>query len=192
MLRLVTAPAEEPIALATAKTHLRVDATDDDALITSLIVAARQYAEAVMRRQLVTATWDLALDAWPVGDTITVPLPTLQSVASIKYKDSAGTEATMAATDYIVDTMQEPGRVVLAYGKSWPSVTLYPVSAVTVRFTAGYGAAATVPEAIRQAALLLIGHWYENREAVNVGNVVTPIPMAVDALLAPYRVLRWD
>ncbi len=191
-LRLVAAPTAEPLDLATAKTHLREDGTDQDALITALIKAARQYAEAFTRRQLVTATWELALDAWPSGDTIALPLPPLQQVLSVNYKDKNGLDNVFAATEYIVDTASEPGRVVLAYGKSWPTATLYPAGAIRIQFKSGYGDAATaVPEAIKQAMLLLIGHWYEQRQAVNVGNAVNALPFAVDALLWPYRVFTF-
>lgn len=190
-LTLVTAPAVEPIDLATAKAHLRVDITDDDSLITALITAARQHVEVITRRALITQTWDLSLDAWPEGNTILVPLPPLQSMASITYKDSAGTVYTMPATNYIVDTAEEPGRIVLAYGKLWPSVTLYPAGAITVRFTAGYGNAVAVPQTIKHAILLLVAQWYENREATVGGAVQREIPFAVEALLWPYRVMRW-
>jgi len=190
-LSLVTAPAAEPITLAEAKVHLRVDITDDDSLITALIVTARQHVEAITRRALITQTWDLTLDAWPDGDTILVPLPPLQSVTSVTYKDSAGTVYTMPVTDYIVDKVEEPGRIVLAYGKTWPSATLYPAGAITVRFAAGYGDATKVPQAIKQAMLLLIGQWYESRETISIGNIVNELPFTVEALLWPYRVLRW-
>lgn len=188
-LTLVTAPATEPVALADAKAHLRVDATTDDTLISALITAARQYAETVTRRAMVTQTWDLTMDEWPDSDRIIVPLPPLQSVTSITYKDTDGTASTLATTEYIVDTKSEPGRIVLAYGKDWPTTTLYPAGAITVRFTAGYGEATAVPQGIKQAILLLVGHWYEQREAVNVGNIVNPLPFAVDALLWQHRLL---
>ncbi len=190
-LSLVTAPAAEPVSLAEAKAHLRVDITEDDSLITALITAARQHAEAITRRQLVTATWDLTLDGWPDGDTILMPLPPLQGVTSITYKDSGETVYALLATDYIVDKAEEPGRIVLAYGKTWPSAALYPAAAITVRFTAGYGDAAAVPQAIKQAILLLVAHWYENREATIGGAIQREIPFAVEALLWPYRALRW-
>ncbi len=188
-LKLVTAPAVELMSTANAKAHLRVDSTDDDTLIGVLIKAARQHAENVASRALITQTWDYQLDAWPDGDEITIPLPPLQSVTSVKYYDTAGTEYTMTATDYIVDTKSEPGRIVLAYGKSWPSTTLRPAAGVIVRFVAGYGdAAANVPEAIIAALKLHIGYLYEQREAVNIGNIVNELPLAYDALLYPYRV----
>jgi uncharacterized phiE125 gp8 family phage protein len=54
---------------------------------------------------------------------------------------------------------------------------------------AGYGGSHTVPEPIKQAILLLVGAWFENREAVLTGTIVATLPFAVDALLAPYRVV---
>lgn len=37
------------------------------------------------------------------------------------------------------------------------------------------------------AMLLLIGHWFENREAVVIGSSAAELPMAVEALISPYR-----
>lgn len=191
-LTMVTAPSVEPVSLADAKTHLRVSVSDDDDLITALIATARQWAEAFTRRALITQVWDLFLAEWPEDDEFEIPLPPLQSVTSVTYKDTDGNSSTFSSDDYIVDTDSEPGRVVLAYGESWPSTSLYPSNPITVRFTAGYGDAATdVPEAIRQAILLLVGHLYENREGtIGVGNMQV-LPLGVEALLWPYRVLEF-
>jgi uncharacterized phiE125 gp8 family phage protein len=184
-LTLVTAPAVEPISSAEAKLHLRVDISDDDNLITALIQTAREVAEDISRRALITQTWKLILDEFPKGDEIAIPLPPLQSVTSITYKDQDGTASTFSSDDYIVNTDTEPGKVVLAYGASWPSTTLYPTGAITVQFKAGFGDASTdVPEKYRQAMLLLIGHWYENREAIaTTGAVPKEVPFGVEALL---------
>ena len=190
-LVLATAPSEEPVTLQEAKSHLRVDAADDDALITSLITAARETVEHITRRALVTQTWDYFLDAFPSGDELALPLPPLRAVTSITYKDKDGNVSTFDASNYVVDTASEPGRVVLKSSATWPSATLWPASAVTVQFDAGYGGAADVPQAIKQGLLLLVGHLYENREAIVPGTVLREIPMGVDALLWPYRVLRW-
>lgn len=183
-LTVVTAPAVEPISSAEAKLHLRVDISDDDNLITALIQTAREVAEGIARRALITQTWKLILDEFP-GDEIVIPMPPLQSVASITYKDQDGSASTFSSGDYIVNTDTEPGKVVLGYGKSWPATTLYPTGAVTVQFTAGFGDASTdVPEKYRQAMLLLIGHWYENREAIaTTGAVPKEVPFGVNALL---------
>ena len=189
-LVLKTEPAIEPISTAEAKLHLRVDGTDEDSLIASLIVAARGDAETITRRALITQTWELVLDAWPAKDWFEIPLPPLQSVTSIKYTDSDGDEHTFDASNYVVDTDSEPGRVRLVDTADWPTVDLYPLSAIRVQFVAGYGSAGTsVPMRIRQAMYLMIGHYYENREAVinSTGANIQTLPMGVSNLLQTYR-----
>lgn len=188
-LKLVTGPTVEPVSLAEAKTHLRVDIDDDDAYISGLIAAAREYLEGATRRAFLTQTWRLSLDAWPWPPAqIELPLPPLQAVNSIKYRDSDGTQTTVDSGDYIVDTDSEPGRIVLDYGESWPSETLYPANPIQIEFEAGYGDAATdVPQYLRQAVLLLVGHWYENREPVVIGTVHKELPLAVDSLIYLHR-----
>jgi len=155
-------------------------ASVEDASITRLIQAARVYCEGFQNRAFITQSWYLWLDEWPFY--IRIPLPPLVSVESIKYYDTANTEYTMAAADYYVDAVSQPGEIHLAYGKSWPSVTLREKNGICVEFTAGYGAAAAVPATVCQAMLLLIGHLYENREVVSE-KPLTEVPMAVDSLL---------
>jgi uncharacterized phiE125 gp8 family phage protein len=160
----------------------------EDDLLTRLITAAREDCEDFQRRAYITRTYELWLDAWPDGDKITIPMPVLQAVDSIIYYDTAGDDYEMDEEDYIVDINNEPGQVVLACGKSWPSETLQPVNGICIEFNAGYGdAAADVPAAVRQAMLLLIGHLYENREAVTEKSTVV-LPMAVESLLWKNRV----
>ena len=177
-LKIATAPAVEPVSLTTAKLHCRVDTTADDDLITALIVAARRHVEAVSRRALITQTWDYVLDDWP--DTpFEIPLPPLQSITSITYVDEDGDSGTVDSGDYIVD--------------SWPSDTLQDIAGVRVRFVAGYADAATdVPQHFIQAMLLLIGHWYENREAVATsGAVPKQLELAVKSLLWQDRMMSF-
>lgn len=183
-LTLVMAPADEPVGLSEAKLHLRVDHDDDDDLIQSLITAARDQIEHVTWRQLLTATWDYSCDAWPADGVFVLPKAPLQSVTSISYTNTANVTAVVPSTDYLVDTASLRGRVLPAYGKSWPSAGLRPANGITVRFIAGYGAALAVPAELKAALKLLVGHLYENREAVNVGNIVTPLPLALEWLLS--------
>jgi len=189
-LKLKTAPTVEPATLTEVKAHLRVDSSDEDNLLNSLITSARQYCEAFQKRSYITQTWELWLDAFPSESYINVSLPPLQSISSVKYYDTDDTEATFSSDDYFVDTKNEPGRVVLNYSKTWPSTTLRPSNGVCVEFKAGYGdAASDVPEKVKQAMLLLIGAWYEQREAITTtGLNVKEIPFAVDALLWQDRV----
>jgi uncharacterized phiE125 gp8 family phage protein len=193
-LSLVTGPTTEPVTLAETKAHLRVDIAEDDGLIAGYILAARRYAEGYTRRAFMTQTWDYTIDyAWPSTNAsgyctqrITLPLPPLQSVASISYVDTDGNTQTLSSDQYLVKTDDTSGVIEPAYGVTWPDIR-YQIWAVTVRFVAGW---AQIPDEIRMAILLLVGHWYENRETVNVGNLTTELPFTVEALLSPYRVIR--
>lgn len=188
-LTLVTAPASEPLTTAEAKSHLRVDTTDDDTLIDAFVKAARQYVEEDMGRALITQTWDYTLDKFPSdGSAIQLPRPPLVSVTSITYVDSNGATQTVTSTDYIVNAGKRNGEITLAYGKSWPA-TREQANAVTIRFVAGYGAASAVPESIRTAIRLTVGDLYSNREASIIGVSHTDNP-AVASLLGPYRLVE--
>lgn len=188
-LTLVTAPASEPLTTAEAKSHLRVDSSDDDTLIDAFVKSARQYVEEDLGRALITQTWDYTIDAFPSdGSAIHLPRPPLQSVTSISYVDTAGATQTVSSGDYIVNTGKRKGEVTLAYGAAWPA-TRTQASAVTIRFVAGYGAASAVPESIRTALRLVVGDLYSNREASIVGTIHTDNP-AVNALLGPYRLVE--
>lgn len=184
-LKLITPPATEPVTLAEAKAHLRVDIADDDALITSLIVAARTDCENLIQRALITQTWEKAVDAF--GEAIELPKPPLISVLHVRYDDTNGVEQTLASLSYQVDNFSEPGWVVPAYGFDWPD-TREQINAVRVRYTAGYGSAAAVPQPIKQWILIRVGQLHEHREQVAAGVSVATLPF-VDSLLDTYRVI---
>lgn len=192
-LVLITGPVLEPVTKAEAKAHLRVDVDDDDALIEALIKAGREFIEQRTRRALMSQTWDLWLDEWPDDDEIRLPMAPLQSVSYVHTVDSDGATATWASSNYLVDTVRQPGRLVRKSAASWPSTSLQEVNGVNVRFVAGYGSAGTtVPQPLRQAVLLAVGHWYENREAIaTTGAMPKELPLAVEALTWPYRVLEF-
>ncbi len=189
-LTVFTQPQGEPVTLDEAKCHLRVTVTEDDMLIEGLILAAREQIELECSRALIKQTLELALDAFPC-EAIILPRPPLVSVTSIVYTDVNGNAQTLATSEYTVDTRREPAEIVPAWGKSWPSTREVP-NAVVIRYVAGYGDdPGLVPEALKLAAKMLIGHWYENRESVVIGQGLTPatVPMAVDRLLMPHRIL---
>lgn len=191
---LVTPPAVEPITLAQAKNHLRVDIADDDALIGILITAAREACEAFIHGSLITQTWRVSFDAFPENplDSIRIPIEPLQSVSSFKWWDQFFNLTTMTvatpgpgpflSTDYILDTDREPPRLVLPPGNAWPGVSLWPVSPLQVTVVAGFGADGThVPQSYINGMLMCIAHWYENRPTVETsGAVGKEVPMSAE------------
>jgi len=189
-LKINTEPEIEPISLFEVKDHLRLDHdehTEDDLIKTTLIPAARKYCELRQNRTYITQTWELWLDAFPDKGYIEIPKPPLQSVDSIKYYDTSDSEATFSSSYYTVDDKdQYSPKVFLNYGQSWPSTALRPYNGVCVTFVAGYGDDGyDVPQNVRSAMLLFIGHLYENREAVvTTGLNAVEIPKGVDALLS--------
>jgi uncharacterized phiE125 gp8 family phage protein len=187
-LTLHTAPTAEPVSLDEAKKQVELPTAvaAHDELLNALITASRQYVERYLNRQLVTATWNLFLDRFPCGlDPILIPYAPLQSITSITYLDSTGATQTWLSSEYRVSTSREPGRVMPEYGYCYP-VARCTSDAVTVRFVAGYGEPSAVPVAIKQAMLLLVSHWFENRGAV--GSVGNEIAFSLNALLESYRV----
>jgi uncharacterized phiE125 gp8 family phage protein len=181
-LTLFTAPATEPVSLDELKVHLRIedDAADEDDSLSGLITAARQQVEDDTGRRLITQTWDYFLDGF--GNTfivksvdgyngyyseggIKLPFGNLQSVMSMKYKDSSGTETIMTATtDYIVETNGDQcGKIVLPFAHVWPTVVLFPSHPISIRFVCGYGTATDVPEKLKQAIKRLCSIMYEDR-----------------------------
>jgi len=185
------APAVEPISLSEAKAHLRVDIATDDTLISSLITAARQYAETHCGRSFAEHTY--RADIPNFNDAITLPGRPIQSISSIKYYNTDSPEAltTVAANVY-----QLYGAcIVRRYGMVWPTSWAYRPDAVQITFVAAYDSPASpttvagVPKAVTQALLLIIGDLYENREGQFATGFVQIQPnRTVDMLLHPYRV----
>jgi len=182
----VTAPTAEPLQVSEVRRHLALDDSYYDDYLSGLIEVTRAKVQAHTHRQLVSATYDVKLDSLPAGQqTLALPFGSLQSVTSITYTDTAGASQTFSSDDYDVSTAREPGTIRPAYSKTWPAARVQQ-EAATLRFVCGYGAAGAVPQAIKQAMLLLIGHYFNNREQTIVGVMSTEIPQGANALLAPY------
>jgi phage conserved hypothetical protein, phiE125 gp8 family len=177
MHKIITDAAAEPLLLADVKVHLRVDTTDDDALITALIPVAREFAEHYTGRSLVERTLEMALRCFPEYH-IDLDASPVTSVVSIKYTDAAGVEQTVPDTDYTLSPYGDACRVSLGYLKQWP-VTQDIDDAVRIQYVAGF---TTLPNAARAAMLLLIGHLYENRQAVGAAKL-SEVPMSAVSLL---------
>jgi uncharacterized phiE125 gp8 family phage protein len=186
MRKVYTAPAVEPLSLTEAKLYLKVDHTDEDTLITALVKAAREVAEHYTRRSFITTVWDASFDDFPSGsiDYFQLYGGPVASITSITYYNSAGTLVTLSSSVYLLDTGSD--RVSLALNQSWPA-TDERLGGVVIRYSAGYGStSASVPETIRTAMLLILGHLYENRQDVVTGTV-SRLPLGAEYLLDKYR-----
>jgi uncharacterized phiE125 gp8 family phage protein len=205
-LTLVTPPAVEPLLLTDVKPYLRLDDitdTTDDAYISSLITVAREYCEEYQHRAYITQTWELALQKFPIEETdslnndlnnsiIEIPKGKLQAINSFTYTDTEGVVTTMQPnSDYVVSTRGILGRVCPPFGMIFPICLLYPLDPIVIQFTCGYGNdGSKVPNRIKQAMLLLISHWYENRMVINDLRGVNPeeVSFAVTALLTKDKI----
>ena len=183
-----TPPAVEPVTLAEAKAHLRVDIATDDALITSIIKAAREWCEEYLDRSLVHTQWTMRMDSFPHEFVLPrPPMATSGTVTATTITYTLETQAveTLDTATYRVDRHDTPGRIRVVYAGTWPA-HLFDENSVTVTWYGGYGADGTsVPAAIRSAMLMVISHLYEHRTAVAPSG--SEVPLGVKALLDAHR-----
>lgn len=193
-LHLINGPQKEPVSLAEAKAHLRLEDNEEDALVQSLIVAARKYLDGYtgyLGHCLITQTWRLDIPEFPLRG-IKLPLTPLQSVESIEYYDTEDVQQTVSTDVYEVVTDEASKGVVHLLGdQSWPvSVDDDRLEPIQITFKAGYGDDwNAVPQPIRHAMLLMIGSMYERREPEIVGASISPATFTVESLLQPYRMI---
>jgi hypothetical protein len=183
-LRLVTPPADEPVSVEDVKIHTHIDHDVEDQIIETWILSARIMAEDYQRRAYIAQAWEMTFDAFPEMP-ILLPRAPIIGLISIKYWDYLNAESTLfgggddplttteeptttaeSNDDFIVDIFSEPGRIGLAYGKTWPSVQLRSMASVKIRFAAGYGFHKNaVPANVKDAIMLYCAYRNENRAA---------------------------
>jgi uncharacterized phiE125 gp8 family phage protein len=177
------APAVSPISLEEVRAHLRIDHTDEDPSLQLYIDAATGYLEGpngILDRALVTQSWTQAYPQYTDPILLPLGLQPVQSVTAINYYDAGGVAQVLSAGLYrLVHAALRP-RIERTTDAAWP-LTAVRDDAVTVEFVAG-DAPLAVPAPIRQAMLLLVGHWYANRETIAAGSHAE-LPYAVTALL---------
>lgn len=183
-------PDDEPVTTAEAKEHMRVDGSDDDAYIGSLVTTVRRYLEKTYGVAMITQTWNYALDRFPFGPRIEIPKAPLISVGSVTYHDEdLSTSTVFDSAYYQVDTIPSPPVIVLKRGESWPSDTLRRSSGVVIRADFGYGDnASDVPEDMVHAINIGVEDLYTHRESEVTGTVVARMGFAWRALMAPFEV----
>ena len=191
VLKEVTPPPYEPIDIGDVKRHCRVEVPTEDDLIALYVTAARQTIEARTNQTLVNTTYDLACDAFPDEEVLTLPRWPLVSVTSITSYDSADASSVFASSNYVVDPYSTPGRIFLASSSTWPSA-LRPYVAGVIRFTSGYGTDAnTAPLPLLIAIAMLAASMFEHREEaqyVEPGAQLVALPSGVTDLISPYVV----
>jgi len=191
-----------PVDLVEVKRQLSIHptSTDHDAHLEGLILAAHTHVETYTARKLVQQTVTIYRDSW-AGDfplyepgAIVLPYGQLASVTSIKYTDTDETQTTWSAANYDVEATQgydpdrDTGRVRLAYGKAWPTASLYPSRPIEVVFVCGYGSSsASIPAPIRHAMLLMIDDMFQHRgDHVPLTGQIANL-RAAESLLSAYR-----
>jgi uncharacterized phiE125 gp8 family phage protein len=153
-LKMIIPPTEEPLSLAEAKIHLKVDGSDEDLTLPGLIKQAREYCEGYQNKRYITQTLEAYLDNFPCGNIEFRECSPVQSITSITYTDKDGKDTIFDSANYSLDNVAFVNEVYLNYGKNWPSITLKPINGVKIRFIAGYGNAASVPETVKHAMIL--------------------------------------
>lgn len=180
-------PATEPVTLADAKAHLRVDHSSEDTLIVDLIATARVEVERQSGLALIDQDWRLTLDDWPGGNIVHLRRYPVRQLLSVTVYDSDGAASLMSATDFQLDANSRPAR--LLFHKQ-PSAGLC-MNGIEVDFRAGFGATGTdVPDTLKRAMLMLVAHWYEFRGSHDPSAHPVSIPTGFDRLVAGYRAGR--
>lgn len=207
---LTRAPAVEPLTLADVKAHLRIDTSDEDGLLQTLILTSRMHIEVALGLALITQAWSCYFDRWPqalgsppgvaglrdahfapnAAPALTLPLFPIASVDAIRIYADDGSFAALPVSDFTLDLASRPARIARRVGAAAPQPARR-MNGIEFAVTAGFGATpADVPAPIRQALLLLVAHWYEHRDPIEIGKIESRVPDAVSALLAPWAPVR--
>jgi len=192
-LKEITAPTTEPISLATARLHLRLDTSGsppshpDDSLVTSLITAVRQNAEDYTGLKIASGTYEMRADSFKDFESNLQTWP-VTSITSVSYVDLNDETKTLTSSDYVLDTYTRPARL----KPSLTKITFPAAKEVTIRFISGFTDGQSpnpypMPKPLESAMLLMLGHLYDNREAVSLDQSYER-PLGATYLMNPYRI----
>lgn len=183
---LLAGPAAEPISLAEAKAHCRIDHDEEDGLLATLIAAARIHVEATTARALLTQSWRLAIDAWPACRQLALPVAPAAALLAVTTYDADGNAHEIDTGQFGLDGAVSPAWLLLPETVAGMPA-LRQRHGIHIDYSAGFGEEAdAVPADLRQAILLLVGYWFENRDTADPPNGPAG-PPALAPLLAPYR-----
>lgn len=195
IVRTVEPAAGDPVVtVAEHKDWSRIKGTANDAEIARMIPGATRYAEDWMHRALVTQTWQIGFDSFPFGffsipDTpqiIELPYSKVISLEEVKVFFDDDTDDDTLKDLFQLDKNSEPGRIILKPSKNWPS-GLRQIDAVSITYKSGFGLAAAVPQAIKDAIHYLVADRFENRESYRK-EAVNTIPRGAEGLMMPWKI----
>lgn len=186
-LLMTSGPTIEPVTLAEAKAHLRVDSAAEDTLITALITTSRLQIEAALSIALLSQTWSYFIDRLPRDGVIALPLRPVRSLDAVRRHQDDGGFAVLPPSGFTLDGLSMPPRIVARETTAFATAPRL-ANAYEFSVTVGFGAtAADVPAPIREAVLQLTAHWFEHRDPSEIGTEAARIPAAVSQLLAPWQ-----
>ena len=182
-----TPPSAEPLTLAEVKAHLRLDGSDEDALLASLISTAREHLERETGLCLISQAWRLYLDRWPADGVIRISRSPVQEIQNVTVYDADGTALEVPLEDHLLDGKGRPARLWLRH----PPAPGRSVNGIEIDFSAGFGEAGTdVPDTLKRAMSIHIGHMFAFRGVVSPENQPAGIPDGYERLIAPFRMRR--
>lgn len=193
MLLVRTAAPADLLSAAELKAHLRIDHSYDDTTIDAIRAAVTEHLDGrhgYLKRAIMSQTWTIETPLFPAGTMFHFPFPPLRSITSVQYYDVDNALQTLSSSDYYVYSQAHVGYLKLKATATWPS-TFERDDAVKITFVCGYADSASVPTAVRQAALLIAGQLYANRGDASVEGAERAMPDAARRLLTPYRLTEF-
>ena len=184
--KVITEPATEPVTLEEVKADLKMDDIDtDDSLLTELIKVAREACENYTERKFIDTVINEYFDIF--GDNLELSLCPVSSITEVYYYNTSGVDTELTAANYQADLVSERSKIYSKIGESFPSIQDEKINPIRVRYTVGYGSAASdVPSPIKKAIRLKVGDMYKNPE-----DRVDTLSMLSKALLNQYRVKKF-
>jgi uncharacterized phiE125 gp8 family phage protein len=184
-LALISPPAAEPVTLADMKLHLRVSHSSEDALISSLVKAAREELEQATGLALISQGWRLYLDCWPGTQTVLIHKAPVITLSAVTIYDAAGAPSSPLLSGFVLDRFSRPARIAIPDAVTDPGKKL---NGIEIDFTAGFGATGVdVPDGLKRAVMLLAAHWYEFRGAETFERESAAWPPSFERFVSRYR-----
>jgi uncharacterized phiE125 gp8 family phage protein len=184
-LALISPPAAEPVTLADMKLHLRVTHSSDDALISSLIKAAREELEQATGLALISQGWRLYLDCWPATQVVLIHKAPVMSLSAVTVYDLGGAPSSLSLSGFVLDRFSRPARIAIPDAVTAPGKKM---NGIEIDFTAGFGATGVdVPDGLKRAIMLLASHWYEFRGAETFDRESAAWPPSFERFVSRYR-----